>query len=183
MDPAALKSDWKSQSLVFIPLLLLLPNLQFHSPPSPVSPMSTNGSNFRLYTPRCPTSGFSGREALSYQDCLFHETYEWELIHAAIDILTVVCVLQRNDFPFSGVIPSWGPCQHCEWPAIQQINCSRPLPCMTLPSPAERRQRENEFLKHCHGCFSQVICKYHFLTVAAAERMVFCFTWLISFCL
>ena len=142
------------RSLVSIPPLLLLPNLQFHSPPSPVSPMSTNGSDFKSYPSSYPTNGFSGRKALSYWDCLFRETYEWELMHVAVEILTAVCILRRNYLPFFGVFPSWGPCQHCEWPATQRINCGGPRPCMTLSSPAERRHRENEFLKHCRGCFS-----------------------------
>lgn len=114
------------RSLVCISLLLLLPNLQFHWPPSlsPVWPPSTSNSDCKFDPQRRTRSGWGEWAPLSCWDCHFHvETYAWEFVQLW-KCMSFDCILKRSHLPLipsPPIRPILRPLQRCRWPASANL--------------------------------------------------------------
>lgn len=143
-----------SRSLVCISLLLLLPNLQFHWPPSlsPVWPPSTSNSDCKFDPQRRTRSGWGGWASLSCWDGRFHvETYACEFIQLR-KCISFDCILKRSHLP---LIPLSPHPPHFEAIATLQVtSISESLSCREK----ENKSSRNTILGVSYRSSTQISC-------------------------
>lgn len=129
------------RSLVFSSLLLLLPNLQFHLPPSPfpVWLTSTKNTDFKFYPHGRTGSGLCGWDGVS--EFFIRITNDNSFSYRSTAFFTFLFSSEKP--------PAFFVFSHLRAVSTLQVTSVLANLRPVLHSPIERERKEKKFLKHC----------------------------------